>query len=80
MMGMGGMDNGYQLEGEKSTVRLSSGSNLVFVYYTGQAAGSATSSHMADSMMKANGIDMSAMQNPMSMMEDPSALDWGMYA
>ena len=72
MMGMGGMDNGYQLEGEKSTVRLSSGSNLVFVYYTGQAAGSATSSHMADSMMKANGIDMSAMQNPMSMMEDPS--------
>ncbi len=71
MMGMGGMDNGYQLEGEKSTIRLSSGSNLVFIYYTGQAGGT-KSNHMADSMMKANGIDMSAMQNPMSMMEDPS--------
>lgn len=69
-MGMGGMDNGYELEGEKSTVRLSSGSNLVFIYYTG-AVGATTSNPVSDSMMKANGIDMSAMSNPMSMMEDP---------
>lgn len=71
MMGMGGMDNGYELEGEKSTVRLSSGSNLVFIYYTG-AVGATTSNTVSDSMMKANGIDMSAMSNPMSMMEDPA--------
>jgi hypothetical protein len=71
MMGMGGMDNGYELEGEKSTVRLSSGSNLVFIYYTG-AVGSTTSNPVSDSLMKANGIDMSAMSNPMSMMEDPA--------
>lgn len=71
MMGMGGMDNGYELEGEKSTVRLSSGSNLVFIYYTG-AVGATTSNPVSDSMMKANGIDMSAMSNPMSMMEDPA--------
>jgi hypothetical protein len=71
MMGMGGMDNGYELEGEKSTVRLSSGSNLVFIYYTG-AVGSTASNPVSDSLMKANGIDMSAMSNPMSMMEDPA--------
>ncbi len=71
MMGMGGMDNGYELEGEKSTVRLSSGSNLVFIYYTG-AVGTTASSPVSDSLMKANGIDMSAMSNPMSMMEDPA--------
>ena len=71
MMGMAGMDNGYELDGEKSTVRLNSGSSLVFVYYTGQAGGAA-SNHMADSMMKANGADMSMMSNTMSMMEDPA--------
>lgn len=71
MMGMGGMDNGYELEGEKSTVRLSGGSNLVFIYYTG-AVGATSSNPVSDSLMKANGIDMSAMQNPMSMMEDPA--------
>lgn len=72
MMGMGGMDNGYELEGEKSTVRLSSGSNLVFIYYTGEVGKTTASNPVSDSMMKANGIDMSAMSNPMSMMEDPA--------
>lgn len=74
MMGMGGMDNGYELEGEKSNVRLSSGSNWVFIYYTGAVGTTATaaSNPASDSLMKANGIDMSAMQNPMSMMEDPA--------
>ena len=35
MMGMGGMDQGYELEGEKSPIRLHGGSNLVFILYTG---------------------------------------------
>ncbi len=72
MMGMGGMDQGYEIEGEKSTVRLSSGSNLVFIYFTGEVAASVNPE--ADSAMKASGMDMSMMSNPMSMMgiDDPS--------
>lgn len=70
MMGMGGMDQGYELDGEKSPVRLSNGSNLVFIFYTGNAAGS--TSPEADSMMKANGMDPSLMSNPMSSMMDPT--------
>lgn len=68
-MGMGGMDQGYELEGEKSTVRLSTGSDLVFIFYTGGPANSNSSEN--DSMMKANGMDPSMMQNPMATMMDP---------
>lgn len=70
MMGMGGMDQGYELDGEKSTVRLASGSNLVFLLYTGAAAGSANPE--SDSMMRANGMDPSMMSNPMSSVMDPA--------
>lgn len=73
MMGMGGMDQGYELDGEKSPIRLSGGSNLVFILYTGGPASSATPE--SDSMMKANGMDpamMSMMSNPMSSMMDPT--------
>lgn len=70
MMGMGGMDQGYELDGEKSTVRLTNGSNLVFILYTGGAATS--TSPEADSMMKANGIDPAMMSNPMASMMDPT--------
>ncbi len=71
MLGMAGMDNGYELEGEKSTVRFNSGSNLVFIYYTGEAGGS-SSNPTTDSMMKANGVDPAMMSGAMSMMDDPS--------
>jgi hypothetical protein len=67
MMGMGGMDQGYTLEGETSTVHLPGGSNLVFILYTG--AGAYSSNPEADSMMKANGIDPTMLSNPMGMMD-----------
>jgi hypothetical protein len=68
-MGMGGMDNGYEIEGEKSTVRLHSGSNLVFILSTGQGSTSPES----DSAMKANGMDPNMISGAMSMFTDPSA-------
>ena len=70
MMGMGGMDQGYVLEGENSTVRLPGGSGLVFILYTGE--GAASTNPEADSAMKANGMDMSMMSNPMASMMDPN--------
>lgn len=73
MMGMGGMDQGYGLDGEKSTVRLPSGSNLVFIFYTG--AGTDSRTPEADSAMRANGMDpsmMSGAMSAMSAMMDPT--------
>jgi hypothetical protein len=70
MMGMGGMNQGYELEGEKSTVRFPGGNNLVFVFYAGGGGGSTTAE--ADSAMRANGMDASMMANPMASMMDPS--------
>ena len=70
MMGMGGMDQGYEMDGEKSTVRLANGRNLIFLLYTGGAVNSTNPE--ADSMMKANGMDPSMMQNPMAAMMDPT--------
>lgn len=70
MMGMGGMDQGYELDGEKSTVRLHGGSNLVFIFYTG--AGTDSRTPEADSVMRANGMDPSMMSNAMSSMMDPT--------
>jgi hypothetical protein len=69
-MGLGGMDQGYEIDGEKSTVRLSTGSNLVFIFYTGGPDNSTSSEN--DSMMKANGMDPAMMQNPMSSIMDPT--------
>ena len=70
MMGMGGMNQGYEMEGEKSTVRFPGGNNLVFVFYAGGGGRSTTAE--ADSAMKANGMDASMMANPMGSMMDPS--------
>jgi len=72
MMGMGGMDQGYSTDGEKSTVRLTSGSNMIFIFYTGEPAAASTSAE-ADSAMKANGMDMSAIRSMSSMM-DPTQM------
>ena len=71
MMGMGGMDQGYEMDGEASTVRLAGGSNLVFVLYTGQSGFS--SNPQSDSMMRANGMDPAAVSAGMSMMGDPTS-------
>jgi hypothetical protein len=71
MMGMGGMDQGYELDGERSTMRLTNSNNLVFIFYTGEPK-SSSSSTTTDSMMRANGMDPAAMQNPMASMMDPT--------
>jgi hypothetical protein len=74
MMGMGGMQQGYEIDGEKSPVRLTSGDNLVFIVYTGDltASSTSTSNPRSDSVMRANGMDPAMMANAMAMMEDPS--------
>jgi hypothetical protein len=72
MMGMGGMDQGYSLEGEKSAIRLQGGSSLVFILYTG--GGASDSNPQTDSMMRANGMDPAMMQNPMGSMMDPTQM------
>jgi hypothetical protein len=71
MGGMGGYESGYILDGEKSTVRLRTGSNLSFIISKGGSGSS--SSSQTDSMMKANGIDPSAMSGMMGGMNDPSS-------
>ncbi len=69
MGGMGGVDNGYSLDGSKSPVRLQSG-NMSFIYFSGNASSDQNS--QSDSMMKANGMDPNAMGDAMSIMSDPS--------
>lgn len=71
MAGMGGMENGYPIEGEKSPVRLSSGEGLSFVFSTGATAGKTSAA--SDSIMKANGMDAS-MMSAMRGGEDPSSM------
>jgi uncharacterized protein YxeA len=68
MGGFGGSESGYEMEGEKSTVRLSNGINLSFVFSNGASAQSSSSTAIRDSMMRANGMDPSMMQSMM----DPS--------
>jgi hypothetical protein len=67
--GFGGMEFGYFIDGEKSTTRLSSGSQLSFVFYTGEAK---TSNPKSDSVMKANGMDPAMMASYGSSTMDPS--------
>lgn len=54
--GFAGAEFGYFIEGSKSTVRISGGTNLSFVFYTGANEGSNKS---ADSVMKENNMDPS---------------------
>ncbi|MGZ5135738.1 MAG: hypothetical protein ACXWCG_11330 [Flavitalea sp.] len=69
MGGMGGTNMGYSLEGSKSDVRIPYG-NLSFIFYIGEAP--SNNSEASDSMMRANGIDPSAMADPTAMMNDPA--------
>ena len=68
--GLGGFENGYKIEGGKSRVRLSQSNNLSFVISNGASVKKISKS---DSMMNANGIDMSAMQDMMGSMNDPAS-------
>ncbi|HUM66198.1 MAG TPA: hypothetical protein PLV32_10140 [Chitinophagaceae bacterium] len=71
--GFGGYENGYILEGEKSSVRLTKGPGLSFIF-TNTAGGGQASSAEQDSILRANGIDpsmMNASAGTMSAMNDP---------
>lgn len=59
--GFGGAESGYEIEGEKSTVRIPDGKSLYFIFTDG-SSGSAKSSPQMDSMMKAHGVDASMMK------------------
>lgn len=64
--GMGGMDYGYAIDSERSTVRFGRDGGYSFVYWTG-----AGSSGTSDSVMRANGMDPSMFSG---MGTDPSQM------
>jgi hypothetical protein len=64
---LGGMENGYALDGERSTRRLNNGNNLSSIFYAGESFSHLTPA--ADSEIKANGMEPSMLTN-MSMMRD----------
>jgi len=66
---VGPSENSYSIEGDKSPVRLTGGSNFSFVISKGSSQGS--SSAKSDSVMKASGVDPN-MVDEMSMGPDPS--------
>ena len=75
MGGLGGFENGYEMEGGKSKVRISRADNLSFIISTG-ASVKQPSSSPSDSIMKANGMDpsmMSGMADMMGSMNDPAS-------
>ena len=66
-----GSESGYSIDGSKSPVRLSSGSNVSFIFSSGTSgSSSATSSAKSDSVMRANGVDPSMVSG--ADMSDPS--------
>ena len=69
--GMGGMENGYSMDGSRSSIRLPSGTGLTFVFSTGEAPDKKTSPQ-ADSIMRATGLDPSMIS--MGSMMDPSKM------
>lgn len=72
--GFGGFENGYTLDGEKSSVRLTKGTNLSFIFSTGSSSSGPSSSLQQDSMMRANGVDpsMMSMSSMTGGMNDPA--------
>jgi len=68
--GMAGAENSYSIDGERSTCRLNSGTNLSFVFSTGVEQGKKTSPQ-TDSIMKAHGVDPAMMSMMQDGMMDP---------
>lgn len=57
-----GSESGYSIDGSKSSVRLSTGNNVSFVFSSGSSGSSSTtSSAKSDSIMRANGVDPAMM-------------------
>ena len=75
MGGLGGAENGYYIDGERSTVRLHNRGQFSFIFSTG--ASSATGGiSQKDSMMLANGMDPSMVQGMAGMgMNDPANIN-----
>lgn len=71
--GMAGAENGYSLDGEESTIRLNEAKKLSFIFSTGASKNTPRSASY-DSMMLANGVDPSMMENMDGMMNDPSKM------
>ena len=69
---IGGSSNSYNIEGEKSPIRFTSGNSFSFVFSKGTSPGS--SSPRSDSMMKANGMDPNMMEDMGGGMDPSSAL------
>ncbi len=67
--GFGGMENGYSIDESKSTVRITHGSNLSFIFFNGAPA--KAGSPQSDSLMNANGIDPEMMRNMADKMNNP---------
>jgi hypothetical protein len=72
MGGFGGYESGYEMEGGKSTVRLSNGTGLSFIFSSSTSSGSSSSVAKRDSMMRANGLDPSMIKGMGGDMSDPS--------
>ena len=72
-----GSESGYDIDGTKSSVRLSSGNNVSFVIsdgsskFSSSSSSGGSSSKSSDSVMRANGIDPS-MVSGMGSLTDPS--------
>ena len=76
MGGIGGSENGYAIDGEKSSVRLHSGNNFSFIFSTGASSVETSSATEKDSMMLSNGMDPAMMKGMGSMgMIDPSDIN-----
>jgi hypothetical protein len=70
--GMGGAENGYAIDEERSPVRLNESKGLSFIFSTG-ASSAKPRSAAYDSMMRANGVDPSMVDGMgMDGMSDPS--------
>ncbi|MEP7230490.1 MAG: hypothetical protein ABI691_09580 [Ginsengibacter sp.] len=69
MGGFGGMENGYSIDDSKSTVRITHGNNLSFIFSTGTTV--KVGSPLSDSLMNANGIDPEMMRNMADKMNNP---------
>jgi hypothetical protein len=67
---MGGSEQSYTFDGDKSPVRFQGGSKMFFIFTNGNSSSSSSAS--SDSVMRANGFDPNMMNNMMGNMNDPA--------
>jgi hypothetical protein len=73
---IGSMEQAYQLDGDKSNIRLRSGNGLSFVFSNGASVEKNAGNATADSVMRANGMDPSMLNGTgmdMYGVRDPSS-------